>query len=58
MARKAAEEAARKAGDTEALDKSWNQKYTEALSVKDNELNSLGAPEHPAGGQRGDQSGQ
>ena len=25
----------------EALDKSWNQKYTEALSAKDNELNSL-----------------
>ena len=45
-ARLAAEEAARKSGDTEALDRSWNEKHTKALTEKDATLTALQAQIH------------
>ncbi len=40
-ARLAAEEAARKSGDVESLDKSWQKKHAEALAAKEAELGSV-----------------
>lgn len=40
-ARLAGEEAARKSGDVEALDKSWSKKHAEAMAAKDSELTGL-----------------
>lgn len=45
-ARLANEEAARKNGDTEALDRSWNEKHTKALGEKDTALSTLQAQVH------------
>ena len=45
-ARIAAEDAARKSGDTEALDRSWNEKHTKALGEKDATLAGLQAQVH------------
>lgn len=40
-ARIAAEEAARKSGDIDALDRSWNKKHADAVAAKDAELSGL-----------------
>lgn len=40
-ARQAVEEAARKSGDVEALDKSWSKKHADTLAAKDAELSGL-----------------
>lgn len=45
-ARIAAEEAARKSGDTEALDRSWNEKHTKALTEKEQTLAALQSQVH------------
>jgi len=45
-ARIAAEENARKSGDTEALDRSWTEKHTAALAEKDGTLSALQAQVH------------
>lgn len=45
-ARIAAEDAARKSGDTEALDRSWQEKHTAALAEKDGALSALQAQVH------------
>ena len=45
-ARIAAEDAARKSGDTEALDRSWQEKHTAALAEKDGTLSALQAQVH------------
>jgi len=45
-ARIAAEDAARKSGDTEALDRSWQEKHTAALAEKDGTLSTLQAQVH------------
>lgn len=45
-AQQAAEEAAKRSGDTEALDRSWNEKYTKALGEKDQTLTALQAQVH------------
>ncbi|MGN8346356.1 hypothetical protein ACLEJQ_22405 [Pseudomonas sp. SMV71] len=45
-ARLAAEEAARKSGDTEALDRSWQEKHTAALAEKEGTLSALQAQVH------------
>lgn len=45
-ARIAAEENARKSGDTEALDRSWTEKHTKALGEKDATLAGLQAQVH------------
>lgn len=45
-ARIAAEDAARKSGDTEALDRSWNEKHTKALGEKDATLAGLQSQVH------------
>jgi hypothetical protein len=39
--RKAGDDNHRKKGDVEALDKSWNEKYTKALSEKESQLEAL-----------------
>jgi len=41
LARKASEESARKSGDVDALDKSWQQKHAEALAAKETELGNM-----------------
>lgn len=46
VARIAAEDAARKSGDTEALDRSWQEKHTAALAEKDGTLSALQAQVH------------
>lgn len=45
-ARLAAEDAARKSGDTEALDRSWQEKHTAALAEKEGTLSALQAQVH------------
>lgn len=45
-ARIASEEAARKSGDTEALDRSWNEKHTKALTEKEQTLAALQSQVH------------
>lgn len=45
-ARIAAEDAARKSGNTEALDRSWQEKHTAALAEKDGTLSALQAQVH------------
>lgn len=45
-ARLAAEDLARKSGDTQALDKSWEEKHTKAMTEKDGTLSALQAQVH------------
>jgi len=45
-ARIAAEDSARRNGDTEALERSWNEKHTKALTEKDSALTSMQAQVH------------